>query len=111
MSAVRTPGSLVAVRDTVKVGRFNLCPCVTAGGSSTGIIDERETAFANAQFIATAWNAHDDLIAALARLIAVDDAHSTLHAPDGDDVARMIEYVKAHKFAREVFSRATGVAA
>lgn len=46
-----------------------------------------------------------DLVAALQRLIAVDDAHATIHAPDGDDVARMIEHAEAHKFAREVLAR------
>lgn len=28
---------------------------------------------------------------ALKRLVATDEAHATLHAPDGDDVARMID--------------------
>jgi hypothetical protein len=45
------------------------------------------------------------LLAALQRLIAIDDAHATLHAPDGDDVARMIEHAEAHKFAREVLAK------
>ena len=37
---------------------------------------------------------------AMKRLIATDEAHSTLHAADGDDVARMIEYADAFDNAR-----------
>lgn len=46
------------------------------------------------------------LLYALQRLIAVDDARATLHAPDGDDISRMIEHAEAHKFAREVLAKA-----
>lgn len=45
-----------------------------------------------------------DVLAALKRLIAVDDAHSTLHAPDGDDIARMVEHAEAHNYARSVLA-------
>lgn len=42
------------------------------------------------------------MLAALQRLVAVDDAHATLHATDGDDVARMIEYAEAFDQARAI---------
>lgn len=42
----------------------------------------------------------DQLRAALLRIIAVDDAHATIHAPDGDDVARMLEWAAAFDAAR-----------
>ena len=42
----------------------------------------------------------DALRDALVRIIAVDDAHATIHAPDGDDVARMIEWAEAFDAAR-----------
>lgn len=45
-----------------------------------------------------------DVLTALKRLIAVDDAHSTLHAPDGDDIARMVEHAEAHEYARSVLA-------
>lgn len=38
------------------------------------------------------------------RLVATDDAHETLHAEDGDDVARMIEYAEAFKAARALLN-------
>lgn len=62
---------------------------------------------ADARLIAAA----PDLLAALQRLVASDDAHSTIHAPDGDDVARMFEYAEAFDAARAAIARATGEAA
>jgi len=47
-----------------------------------------------------------EALAALERLIASDDAHSTIHAPDDDDVARMIEYSAAFDNARAVVAKA-----
>lgn len=46
------------------------------------------------------------LLAALRRLIAVDDAHADFHAPDGDDIKRMVEHAEAHKHARAVVIKA-----
>ena len=48
----------------------------------------------------------DDLLAALQRIVATDDYHATLHAPDGDDVARMIEYAEAFRNARQAIANA-----
>ena len=45
----------------VKAGRFNVCPTVTAGGSSRGMMDEREVITANSLLIAAA----PDLLLAL----------------------------------------------
>lgn len=60
--AKHTPGPWRACGDSVKAGsRFNVCPCVTAGGSAKGMIDEREVTYANARLIAAA----PDLLAAL----------------------------------------------
>lgn len=42
----------------------------------------------------------DALRDALVRIIAADDAHATIHAPDGDDMARMIEWAEAFDAAR-----------
>jgi len=47
-----------------------------------------------------------DLLAALQRLIATDDAHATIHAEDEDDVARMLEYAAAFDNARAAIARA-----
>jgi hypothetical protein len=44
------------------------------------------------------------LAAALSRLIAATDAYSTMHAPDEDDVARMLEYAAALDNARSVLA-------
>jgi hypothetical protein len=59
---------------------------------------------ADARLIAAA----PDLLAALRRLMASLDAHSTLHAEDGDDVARMIEWAAAENEARAAIASATG---
>jgi len=48
----------------------------------------------------------DRLREALTRLVAVDDAHATLHALDGDDIARMIEHAKAFDAARQTLGKA-----
>lgn len=40
------------------------------------------------------------LMSALKRIVATDDAHATIHAADGDDIARMIEYAAAFDNAR-----------
>lgn len=62
---------------------------------------------ANARLIA----ASPDLLAALRRLIAALDAHATVHAADGDDVARMLEYAQAEDAARAAIAKATGAPA
>lgn len=49
-----------------------------------------------------------DLLAALRRLIAALDAHTTIHATDGDDVARMLEYAQAEGAARAAIAKAEG---
>lgn len=41
-----------------------------------------------------------ELIEAAKRVIASDDAHETLHAPDGDDIARMVEFSHANAALR-----------
>ena len=48
------------------------------------------------------------LLAALKRLIAAHDAHDTMHAEDGDDVARMIEWAAAEDEARAAIAAAEG---
>ena len=45
-----------------------------------------------------------DLEAALRRIIAPSDAYNTMHAADGDDIARMIEYGDAFRNARAVLA-------
>ena len=47
-----------------------------------------------------------ELEAALRRIIASDDAHHTIHAADGDDVARMVEYAEAFDAARAALAKA-----
>lgn len=42
----------------------------------------------------------DQLTSSLRNLIAATDAYSTVHAPDGDDAARMVEYAEALNNAR-----------
>lgn len=51
------------------------------------------------------------LEAALQRLIDTDDAYATIHAPDGDDVARMIEYADAFDNARLVMQSRSAIRA
>jgi hypothetical protein len=46
------------------------------------------------------------LAAALRRLIEATDAYSTVHAPDDDDVARMLEYAAALDNARAALAAA-----
>ena len=50
------------------------------------------------------------LLGALKRLIASMDAHSTLHADDGDDIARMVEWEEAEDEARGAIRAAEGEA-
>ena len=45
-----------------------------------------------------------DLEPALRRIIAPSDAYNTMHAADGDDIARMIEYGDAFRNARAVLA-------
>ncbi|HUX26637.1 MAG TPA: hypothetical protein VMV87_18710 [Burkholderiales bacterium] len=45
-----------------------------------------------------------ELIEAAKRVIASDDAHESLHAPDGDDIARMVEYADAYNGLREALA-------
>lgn len=59
---------------------------------------------ANARLIAAA----PQMLDALKRLIASMDAHSTLHADDGDDVARMVEWADAEDDARAAIAAAQG---
>lgn len=48
------------------------------------------------------------LIEATARVIASDDAHESLHAPDGDDIARMVEYAHAFEGLRAALANVGG---
>ena len=59
---------------------------------------------ANTRLIAAA----PDLLAAIKRLIASNEAHATMHADDGDDIARMIGHVLAFENAKKVLAKATG---
>lgn len=61
---------------------------------------------ANADFIVRACNSHEQLVTALRNLIAATDAYSTMHAPDGDDAARMVEYAEALNNARAALAAA-----
>lgn len=61
---------------------------------------------ANAAFIVRACNSHEQLVAALRGLLAATDAYSTVHAPDGDDAARMVEYAEALNKARAALAAA-----
>lgn len=54
----------------------------------------------NKRLIVKCVNSHEALVAALDRLVAANNAHSTLRAEDGDDWARMIEYGQAYDDAR-----------
>ena len=58
----------------------------------------------DAAFMIRACNSHDQLVSALRNLIAASDAYSTVHAPDGDDVARMVRYAEAFNNARAVLA-------
>ena len=49
---------------------------------------------------------NQELFEAIKRLVVTDDAHTTIHAPDGDDIARMIEYAKAFDNARAALAKA-----
>lgn len=51
-------------------------------------------------------SAAPELLGALQRVIASHDAHSTLHAPDGDDAARMVEWAEAESAARAAIAKA-----
>ncbi len=61
------------------------------------LMDKHNAPHVNAQAVRVERDALRD---ALVRIIAVDDAHATIHAPDGDDVARMIEWAEAFDAAR-----------
>lgn len=61
---------------------------------------------ARAAFIVRAVNTHEQLVSALRNLIAASDAYSTVHAPDGDDAARMVEYAAAFDNARAALAAA-----
>ena len=65
---------------------------------------EKSKPATNAEIIA-------ELLNVLRRVVAIDDAHSTIHAEDGDDVARMIEYSDAFDAARAAIASAEGRAA
>lgn len=65
---------------------------------------DQPQAEANARLSAAA----PELLAALQRLIASQDAHNSLHAADGDDYARMFEHGQAYDEARLLVAKATG---
>lgn len=94
-AAVHTPGPWRAVHDSVKVGRFNVCPLVTAGGSAKGMIDEREVVAANARLIAAA----PELLAALESALKLIQGEIA----DGG-------YTEEAKQAADAIAKATGVA-
>ena len=45
-----------------------------------------------------------DVLTALRRVVAADDAHASVHAADSDDVARMVEWAEAFDEARETLA-------
>lgn len=50
-----TPGPWKSgINGVVKAGRYNVCPTVTAGGSSKGMLDERQVITANSRLISAA---------------------------------------------------------
>lgn len=49
---------------------------------------------------------NEKLVEALQRIMKSDDDHLTIHAQDGDDVARMIEYGECREFIRDVLAEA-----
>lgn len=62
-------------------------------------VEERK---ANAQLICAA----PDMLAALKRMIASFDFHDELHAEDGDDVSKMIEFGEAENDCRAAIAKA-----
>lgn len=72
-----TPGPWKAgINGVVKAGRYNVCPVVTAGGSSKGMIDERDVINANACLIAAA----PDLLEACKAMIEADGFEEQIYA-------------------------------
>lgn len=72
--------------------------------AACGPTEKPEEQKANARLISQA----PAMLEALERLLASDDAHATIHADDGDDVARMLEYAAAFDNARAVIRAAKG---
>ena len=66
----------------------------------------RTVTLAEANLFVRAANSHDQLVSALRNLIAASDAYSTVHAPDGDDAARMVQYAEAFDNARAALAAA-----
>jgi hypothetical protein len=71
----------------------------TTGGHATGALAD-----ANAAFIVRAVNSHEHLVAALRNLVTASEAYSTVHAPDSDDITRMLKYADAFDKARAVLA-------
>jgi hypothetical protein len=111
MTAKHTPGPWVR-RNIASARDIYIAEANDGGAPSVAIVPTRVSRLAdeedaNARLIAAA----PDLLAALRRIVASDDAHATLHAPDDDDIARMVEYAAAFDNARAAIAKATGEAA
>ena len=98
---VRIPFSTAARHPAYIVGGDLILAAIAIPGDA---YQDLQAAHANARLMAVA----PRLLEALERLIASDDAHATIHAPDGDDVARMLEYAAAFDSARAAIRAARG---
>ena len=97
-AGAHTPGPWSVGGPTGKLNQIAINPCI---GCAYGAGDE---VAANAALIAAA----PLMLGALRRLVRSMDAHSTLHAEDGDDVARMLEWAAAADEARAAIAAAQG---
>lgn len=76
---------------------------VAACGPTEAGIESQD---ANAAFIVRAANSHDQIVAALQRLVAANDAYAGVFAKQDDEVALMVEYGEAMEAARAALAAA-----
>lgn len=102
-----TPGPWRAgINGVVKAGRYNVCPTVTAGGSSKGMMDEREVIAANARLIAAA----PDLLAALGSAWQWMDGQAEGQSKGGHATFDLMMLREQRDIARAAIDKATGAA-